>query len=1296
MSDVVTKEMSVLKDKLDITDAEARVIIPVYLSGNVTAGGVSLLTGEKLTSVKNALGRLVKKGLVREIEGRVPVYQAVSPVLGLGDALSGPLDTIKGLSEETERAITDRSKATEAAVEVILASRAETTEKIRAALNSYEEKILALVQTQIENVVSVTSSAMNAMSDEMERSLEGLDSTMEQHLGAKLAELQTALDKGQATLAKDLSGINRSFDRWLKTERKTALASADEFEKRSKSLVDGAKTAVTKALTESSKALQELATEVSQTLTSLASGASDEGLEILNDISSELTEFITQLDAELGESYVAGQASLDEVIKQAREVSTEYGEFAKTRINAATEIAGNIGGLVDSWKDEVGGFMDVASQSVTSQLEQVAQTDANYLETMKNSLTSHIEKVNGMISDEYQEIAGLSTRLGADCEASLVDTRAKILELLQKQHDNEQEACEAATATLHSELDGWVDESVASIGKVLTGTARDVGKILDIEAGEMNSMTESMSSRLSSAFDTVIKSTQTKNEALLTAVKKASHDFEGSVGARLDEIISSFSGATEKQVKDSKVLYESLRDRLDKRMAKSVTNITSQSSRIQQEIDKTILEQVERIDKHAQGIRDEFHTHLQDMTKQFITLTQGLEATFNGLVSSQTVEARDLIASAHSEFKTSLKTEMTILKDESAKLQQEYSTDLAMKIDEVAATVAAGKRMLDELALDKRHEISESMAKTLDDLETAVRGTEQRLSDMESGTVKQFIENLTQISQEFNETLAGARDSISEKLENATAGVETTLRKSATNAKTTADNFVAAQKDLKQRFLADSSKKINRLATKRVKTHSEQIEKFRTELSESETGGVKARNAAKGEIITAVEARRSEVVKAFDSAAVWVDSTVSNVATSLDQFGSKLKNEVTVMHRGLQKAANEAAMAIADRGDSDMEKLQDTATALTQNTEAIVKTRLDEFADKCAASLSKGSTNLTSMPTRITEEVDNIQAGITEKTDEKYSTVANDLSTAFTECQRGAESATEEFKTLLERASISITEKRDEATKEAENSVVFANQHASRKLESIGLELKTQLSTESSRLVENARSEFAAKNIEITDVVTKTRNTVSEESSVLQQRRNDNLSTFTETAEKTIRRWSAEQKTQIDALQKRIVTSLGEVTAATGDTIDIISSINEAAENLLTAPSKRTWYLTGDEEAHAHILDMAERAESSVIISYPTMTPLDLKKLARVKAAKRRILILPYTEEHEEIEGLDGWRIWWTKTPALMALIDEKELLVGGSTDSEMPLAIISEEESYLKFYHDILGPRLIAGRVKE
>lgn len=1293
--DVITKSVPVLRETLDLTESEAKTIVPIFLGGNMTAGGVSLLSGEKLSTVKRTLGRLVKKGLVKEIDGIVPVYKAVPPSLALSDQLAETIGDVDGLSGDSDKLFKSRLKEIDDVVNDIVKSQSTAVDTIRKSLSSYEQQIQDLVKTQVDQVATASTGAMKSFSEEIEQVMDGIDTTLDDNLNLKMSELQTEIDKAQTALDKDLKKMVREFDRWMKVERTGAISSVSEFELKSKKLVNTAKKAVTSALTKSTESLTKLAREIAGTMTSLASNASDEGLTVINGVSTEIAQFLNNLDGELGKAYLAGQESLKEVVIESRELSKEYGAFAKTRINLAVEITDSAGDDVDEWKNEVSGFMDVASQSITSQLDQVSTTGSNYLAVVKNSLTSHMDRVNESLNDEYGSLITLATLLGTECETTLGDTRTMILQLLETQNKKKVASCDVTAKKLHTALDKWLESTVSGIEEKLTETSEDVSSILNTETSELNTIAVAMNSRLKSAFSSVIKSTSNRNDAMLTSVKKTSHDFERNVGIKIDELITDFTTATEKQVRESKELYEGLRDRLDKRMIKSVSTINSQSDRIQKEIGITITEQVDRIEEHSRGIQIEFHTRLEEMTTQFMTLVQGLEATFNGLLSSQTVEARDIISSAYTEFRTSLKNEVLSLKEDSVKIQQEYSTELSLKIDEVASSVDTAKKVLGELSVQKRFKISESMSKTLNDLEASVKSTEQNLRDLESGTVKQFIENMEQVSQEFSVTVDGARDNISERLDNIRASTEAALSKSSDEAKTIADRFIIEQTDHMQRGLADTSKKMNRLATKRVKTAAASIEEFQASVAENQTQSVKEHSKTKDDVLVTLEARRSEVATAFDAAQVWVDSTVSNVATSLDAHGDKLKNELIIMQKRLQKAASEASVSIQERGEEHVNQFQEITIALLQNTESIVTDRLNDFGDSASTALTKGNDAFTNIPTQMEEALSKMEAEISEKTSQDYSEIAGNLSVTFTETGRAAEASSEELKGFVESTSIKMTEKRNEVVDAAKKNVDSANQHASRKFETIGLELKTKISTESSRVVENARTTFSAKNLEITDSVTKTTNITNEETSALKQVQNEALSSFGEQGEKTLRRWSVVQREQMNSLKERIQETIKGVSDNMQVTIDLLAAIHDLGDDMLAGPSARTWYLSGNEEAYAHIVDMANRAEDSVFISLVDPSCIDFNKLAKVKKPARRVLVIPETDDLElGLELLDGWRVWQTKTPMLLSVIDDKEILVGGASETKSLVAIVSEDKTYLQLYHDVLGPRLVSGRV--
>ena len=155
------------------------------------------------------------------------------------------------------------------------------------------------------------------------------------------------------------------------------------------------------------------------------------------------------------------------------------------------------------------------------------------------------------------------------------------------------------------------------------------------------------------------------------------------------------------------------------------------------------------------------------------------------------------------------------------------------------------------------------------------------------------------------------------------------------------------------------------------------------------------------------------------------------------------------------------------------------------------------------------------------------------------------------------------------------------------------------------------------------------------------------------------------------------------------------MTELTAKAVDILEAVHKATDILLEVPTERTWYLRGSEEACAHIGDMATRATESVVIAVPELECLDQMQLTKVRTAKRRVLIVPEDDElSPEIESLTGWRIWYTKTPMLLCVTDDKEVLVGGTGDSKNPIAIVSEDETYLRLYHDVLGPRLVRSRV--
>jgi hypothetical protein len=179
-----------------------------------------------------------------------------------------------------------------------------------------------------------------------------------------------------------------------------------------------------------------------------------------------------------------------------------------------------------------------------------------------------------------------------------------------------------------------------------------------------------------------------------------------------------------------------------------------------------------------------------------------------------------------------------------------------------------------------------------------------------------------------------------------------------------------------------------------------------------------------------------------------------------------------------------------------------------------------------------------------------------------------------------------------------------------------------------------------------------------------------------------------------MRQWGTQQKKTLKSIRSQIdeaVTTVSQITEQTGETL---KAVKTAGQEMLAIPSEKTWYVTGKDEICAHMMDMMTRAEKSVVVSVLNLDCLDTKKLARVKKPRRKVLIVPELEEGDTtLDTLHGWRIWQTASPTTLAVIDDNEILVGGSEPSEADIALVSTEASYLQLYRDFIGPRLTRGR---
>ncbi len=1292
----VVEYMPVLKANLGLTDLEAKVMLPIYLGGNMTPGAIAMISGEKLPSVNRTLGRLESKGFVVKVEGVVPIFRPVPAVLSMTGELNSVVENIEGLAHASLSALENQVQQTEQATTEIRDIQSTASERTRTILENYENKMLQTVQSQVEIVVDTATKVLTGYSQIIEEALTGLDTSLDDSLGTKLTALQAELDKSQIQLKRDLKVLSRDFDKGIKQERAPSLTALSDFDKKIKALIKKSKNVVSTALTDSEKAIQSVSLDVSQRTSSQVLGTIDKALVNLGSSADSLTVSFDKLDKDLSQASRVAHDSLTSLISQTRLMSNEQADLTRTTILDAFKVTESATDHIDSWKTDVRGIMDVASQSMTAQFEQVSVTERNYLDANRNTLVAYLDKIRTIVGAEYSTLQSLAVAIDSEFAKHLDDTKISMMGLFRSELEGDETTLEVATDKLRADLNRSSAKTGRSIGRKTSKASKEVVEVLDGKLAEVDTMTDKMFNEVKSSLGAVAASAGTKNETILTSINKSAHKLGKDIDAKLGGVTTRFSSTADKYVTGAGVLYENLNTKFDERVSQSIKSLGSSVERARHEIDTMMEDQMGRIDFHASEIRKEFHLQVEDISRQFINMTKGLEAAFGGLVASQIVETRDFIASTHTEFNAALNAEMNTLRDESEKLQVGYSSEMTQRIENLRDSASTMRKTMEELTTEKRQEMSSSIESTLTQLESATTEIQESLERLETDATKEISDDLAEFSEEFTEALTTAKTNLTGQLSNLSEATTIDLERGTKLVRDIADSYFTEHMDSHQRLIASTSKKFDSLSTVIATGSSRKVEAFQANLAKSEKAGLRGRNAVKAEISEAIESHRTEASQAFEGAAARVDSGLSNIADSITLIGDKLNNDLMAVQQQITRAANVAAKTLADRNRENLEILEETGVSLFQKAEDTFREHAITFGNTSAAALKQGEDSMSDLPELISDIVDSCLKEAVSDASKDFGKVTGNLTGSFSECERSAESAATEFKEFVERVSMNVTKVRDSAFENAQQSVILANQHASRKFESIGLDLRARFSTESHGLIESVLNDSAARTLQITNMGTKATNAAEETTAALSQSRSEAFNKLATSTDKTLTRWSNNEKKQATSLHKQVEETATSLTESIKKTVETMEAVRKAGEGLLKVSAEKTWYLTGEDETCAYIMDMVQRADESVIVSVLSIECLDLKKLGRTKAPKRRVLIVPHTDEPEPaLEDLHGWRVWYTKTPMLFAVADDREVFLGGAEESDFPLGVVSTDEAYLRLYHDVIGPRLIHSRVQ-
>ena len=1295
MSDGATSQetLAILKTNLGVTDAEARVLVPVLAGGNMTIGAIALLTGDKTQTIEKTLEGLKRKGLVSRVGSVVPVYRAIPPYLIMGEDLSSVADQTRSLDEVSRTSLDSHDETLAELVQTIKDAESRMSTELGQTLDERDSTLIEEERTSAAGAIESSSGILTSFCEAAESILTSHGESLGESLASQLTDVQSELDRVQSDIETDIKTVNKEFDQEVRREHDTSSQAIGEFGKSAKTMVQQAKASVKGALQNSLSGMRQATVSLSDAINSRLSEIVNEAASEMAASSDELSRSLEQIILELNQTDAETRASLSSLVSNSREAASGIAMGARQTIENAMKVTESLSLDIGAWSEESANSIASASEGLAAQLAQTVSSNAGCLNGLKEALSKYMTQTNSTLDKAFAAIDGLFSSAQGQIESFSAETRASMLKLVQAQAFASRERIEGVGTSLGAALDKWATDTIRTLQRKLSQAGSEVGIALEAETKKLSSLTGELGNKLRSSFGSVLTMAVETDKLTVAGARKTFREFETGMADKLTEIVSDFTSAVGAHIQESTTFYHGMRSSLDSRLEQSVTSVASHAERMQKQIDEAIEDQTARIERHTEAIKKDFHTRLDEIAKQHSDLAESLNSALGGLLSSQGLETRDLIISAQTQFRNAVRAEITSLQDDSAKLEKDYASEIEGDVTRASASYDAMKKALDDLIDQRRSGFSRSMADTLSRIESTTTDIETGLRGIESGTIQEMAADLARVSEEISTTVAVARENLSTRVDGIAESIVEPVTKSTTSMKVALDGSVSAERDAQDRIPDDLSKKLDALATKMVKDYLQRIESSKAEVAAGRREAGTALTAANEETETLLQSQMSGDERTLSETSEYAKSALSTVSSTLTTLTGKATDKIGRMRKNLSGAAENAETALVKRSEVSIVQLEEAATAILERAEGSFKARAADLGSACSASLDKDTTAVSGLPSSVSEMVRTAIGEALTQAESSDSVTLDGLTTEFTGCESASKSVTDGLSLELGLFRDALGKSLGSVLGKTKQSVVSANQCVSEKIDSTRQSIKAEILSSSNSATEKLRNEVSTKVSEISGIAQLLNSQIEESVGRAKDARMQALTGFDQEVGTAAEQWHAEQEGFNQAVRKKteeVTKGLESVVLETTKAMDTVRAISG---ELMKAQPESTWYLTGNDEVRAHILDMAQRAQESIVIAVMSVRGLDIKRAPKSSDSVRRVLIIPESEEQQPIvRDLigQGWHVRKTISPMTLAVMDNKEVIIGGAVETTNPLALVSVDKTYLKLFHDVIGPRLL------
>ena len=158
---------------------------------------------------------------------------------------------------------------------------------------------------------------------------------------------------------------------------------------------------------------------------------------------------------------------------------------------------------------------------------------------------------------------------------------------------------------------------------------------------------------------------------------------------------------------------------------------------------------------------------------------------------------------------------------------------------------------------------------------------------------------------------------------------------------------------------------------------------------------------------------------------------------------------------------------------------------------------------------------------------------------------------------------------------------------------------------------------------------------------------------------------------------------------------LEETERDSSKTVELLDAAWRQLEKTKPSEIQKTWHLVTKKSILTHIRDMIRRASKTVTVIVPDIQDVPLEEIAKKEEPVMVHLITDFSDEQlKDLAELAKKRVRvWRRTERDLygCVRDQQEILLAPAKPSEVPVAVISEDEGYIKVYQRVILPNLIA-----